>query len=70
MLVRLIFFIRLVIFGGKCEINGETEELLLVVLSLEDCFGVVIFIFRIFGDYFRDCKGKVFLIGICRFNFE
>ena len=54
--VPLTFFTRLATSGGKCETNGDTEELLLAVL------------FCISGDQSRDCKGKVFSIGTCRFN--
>ena len=66
--VHLTFFTRLATSGGKCETNGDTEELLLAVLRLEDCLGVVVCIFCISGDQSRDCKGKVFSIGTCRFN--
>ena len=58
--MRLIFFTRLATSGGKCETNGDTEELLLAMLRLEDCLGVVTDIVRISGDQSRDCKGKVF----------
>jgi len=68
--VRLIFFTRLATSGGKCETNSDTEELLLVMLRLEDCLGVVTDIVRISGDQSRDCKGKVFSTGACRFISE
>ena len=68
--VRLTFFTLLATSGGKCESNGNTEELLLAVLRLEDCLGVVTGIVRLSGDQSRDCKGKVFSTGACRFISE
>ena len=65
--VRLTFFTRLATSCGKCETNGDTEELLLAVLRLEDCLGVITGKVRISGDQSRDCKGKVFSTGACRF---
>ena len=62
--VRLIFFTRLATSGGKCETNGDTEELLQAMLRLEDCLGVVTDIVRISG------KGKVFSTAACRFISE
>lgn len=64
--VSLTFFTWLASSGGKCDTNGDTEKLLLVVLRLEDCLEVVIATFRISGDQSRDCKGKVFSTGTCR----
>ena len=37
--VHLTFFTRLATSSGKCETNGDTEELLLALLRLEDCQG-------------------------------
>ena len=51
--VRLIFFTRLATSGGKCETNGDTEELLLAMLRLEDCLGVV-------TDMVRMARAKYF----------
>ena len=68
--VRLIFFTQLATSGGKCDTNGDTEDLLLAMLRLEDCLGVVTGIVRISGDQSRDCKDKVFSTGACRFISE
>ena len=68
--VCLTCFTGLATSAGKCETNGDTEELLLAVIRLEDCLGVVTDIFRISGDQSRDCKGKVFSTGTCRFISE
>ena len=65
--VRLIFFTRLATSGGKCDTNGDTEDLLLAMLRLEYCLGVVTVIVRISGDQSRVCKDKVFSTGACRF---
>ena len=68
--VRFTFFTQLATSGGKCDTNGDTKELLLAMLCLKDCLGVVTGIVRISGDQSRDCKGKVFSTGACRFISE
>ena len=68
--VRFTFFTRLATSGGKCETNGDTEELLLAVLHLEDCLGVITGIVRMSGDQSIDSMGKVFSTGACRFISE
>ena len=68
--VRLIFFTRLATSDGRCDTNGDTEELLLAMLRLEDCLGIVTGMVRISGDQSRDCKSKVFSTAACRFISE
>ena len=68
--VHVTFFTLLATSGGKCDTNGDTEELLVVMRCLKDCLGVVTGIVCISGDRSRDCKGKVFSTGACRFISE